>query len=74
MRTDVRTNMTTVIAAIVTAVGLGKLMAFHLVNKFLTFYRKKEFVTVLKNPSLGSILNLFNPDPLPRQTVCLRSV
>jgi hypothetical protein len=46
--TDRRTDMAKVIAGVITALGLGKLMVIYLVNKFITLHGKGEFVTVLK--------------------------
>lgn len=51
MRRDERTNMARVISAVVIALGLGKLMIVHLVNKFLAFYGTRKFVTgLIKTP------------------------
>jgi hypothetical protein len=45
--------MAKVIAAVITAFWLGKLMVVYLVNKFITLYGEREFVAVLKKPATG---------------------
>jgi hypothetical protein len=40
--------MAKVIAAVITAFGLGKLMVVYNVNKFITLYGERKFLMVLK--------------------------
>jgi hypothetical protein len=40
--------MAKVIAALMTVTGFGRLMVVYRVNKFITLFGRREFVTVLK--------------------------